>query len=422
MNTVQNPTGKVSGWLHARRQMKGFSFLIIRNRHGLTQVVASDSVCSCLADCHLETVVEIEGNWVAQKDGVRELQATHITVISRVAEPPPVAINHPNLEASLPVSLDEAALTLRHPQRRAIFELHGIVTAAFRHQLRSNEFVEIHTPKLVSGATEGGANVFEVKYFEQSAFLAQSPQFYKQTMVGVFERVFEIGPVFRAEPHATVRHLAQYTSMDVEVGFIKSHREIMAIAEGVLRVIFDEITKHPVSRILGIEAPVLSGEIPILEFHDAHELAAQRLGSTQHLGEPDLAPEEERVIGEWGLEQGSALVFIEGYPLLKRPFYTHPGTEHLTVDASNSFDLLFNGLELITGGQRLHDHNAYLAALESRGMCADDFESYLRVFRYGMPPHGGFAIGLERLLMQLLGCKNIRETTLFPRDRNRLTP
>ena len=422
MNSVQNLTGELRGWLHARRQMKGFSFLIIRNRHGLTQVVASDALCSPIADCHLETVLEIEGEWVAQKRGTDELHASKIHVISRVEEPPPVALNHPALDVTLPVLLDEAALTLRHPQRRALFELHGIVTSAFRDDLRHKEFVEIHTPKLVSGATEGGANVFEVRYFEQTAFLAQSPQFYKQTMVGVFERVFEIGPVFRAEPHATVRHLAQYTSMDVELGFIASHRDVMSVAEGVLRAIFGAISSSTAAEVLGIVAPELPADIPILEFHDAHEIAAERLNSNVHIGEPDLAPEEERVIGQWGLEQGSALVFVEGYPLMKRPFYTHPGTGHLSAEASNSFDVLFNGLELITGGQRLHHHADYLAALQSRGLEPNSFESYLQVFKYGMPPHGGFAIGLERLIMQLLGLQNIRETTLFPRDRNRLTP
>jgi nondiscriminating aspartyl-tRNA synthetase len=263
---------------------------------------------------------------------------------------------------------------------------------------------EIFTPKLVAAASESGANLFGVDYFGRTAYLAQSPQFYKQLMVGVFERVYEVGPVFRAEPHHTGRHLAQYTSLDVEVGFISDHRDVMAVAREVVAGMVEAAGRATVD-----------GEIPAVHFADALRIA----GAPDD--EPDLAPAHERAVGEWASrEYGSDFVFVTGYPLAKRPFYTHPDPDR--PEYSNSFDLLFRGMELITGGQRLHRYEDYVEALGERGLPLEPYRSYVDAFRYGMPPHGGFAIGLERFVARLLRLGNVREAAAFPRDRTRLEP
>lgn len=275
----------------------------------------------------------------------------------------------------------------------------------------------------MEAATEGGANVFGVKYFEGQAYLAQSPQFYKQIMVGVFERVFEVGPVFRAEPHDTIRHINEYVSLDVELGFIQDHRDVMAVLTKVIRGILAHLETHYATELALLEArlPVAPPEFPAIYFPDAQELILQKWGEDCR-GEPDLAPQHERWLGEWAqAEHGSDFLFVVGYPMGKRPFYTHPNPADPRY--SNSFDLLFRGTELVTGGQRLHLYQDYLDSAAGRGYTdLKPFETYFEAFKYGMPPHGGFAIGLERFIMQLLGLENIRLATLFPRDLTRLAP
>jgi nondiscriminating aspartyl-tRNA synthetase len=268
----------------------------------------------------------------------------------------------------------------------------------------------------VESATESGANVFAVDYFGRPAYLAQSPQFYKQQLVGVFERVYEVGPVFRAEPHDTVRHLAEYRSLDVELGFIRDHRDVLGVLREVLAGMVEAVAgKERALARTGARLPVVPEEIPVVHFADALALVGAPAG------EPDLAPEHERALGEWALaEHGSELLAVEGYPMAKRPFYTHPQPDDPRW--SNSFDLLFRGLELVTGGQRLHRPSAYDAAIRARGEDPATYASYLQAFEHGMPPHGGFAIGLERWTARLTGVSNIREVTLFPRDLHRLTP
>jgi nondiscriminating aspartyl-tRNA synthetase len=293
-------------------------------------------------------------------------------------------------------------VALRHPSLKERFAVSAAAVRGFRSTLDAMGFTEVHTPKIVASATESGANVFGVDYFGRPAYLAQSPQFSKQALVGVFERVYEVGPVFRAEPHDTARHLAQYTSLDVELGFIHDHRDVMAVLRAVLAG-------------MAAESPVpltVPGEIPEIPFASALEL----LGVSAD--EPDLAPAHERALSEWARrEHGSEFLFVTGYPMAKRPFYTHP--DPARPGYSNSFDLLFRGMELVTGGQRLHRHADYLEVL---GEAAPEYADYLRAFAHGMPPHGGFAIGLERWTARLLGVANVREVTLFPRDLNRLTP
>ncbi|HRI56414.1 MAG TPA: aspartate--tRNA(Asn) ligase, partial [Anaerolineae bacterium] len=294
--------------------------------------------------------------------------------------------------------------------------------AGFRAVLGARGFTEIQTPKIVASATESGSNVFQLDYFGRPAYLAQSPQFYKQIMVGVFERVFEVGPVFRAEPHDTTRHVNEYVSLDVEFGFIENHFTVMALVREVIAGILSRLENNCAAELALLEArlPVTPAAIPHIHFAEAQELILQRHGVDVR-GEPDLSPQDERWLGAWAQEQrGSDFLFVTGYPMVKRPFYTHPDPGR--PGHSNSFDLLFRGAELITGGQRLHRYGDYLAALERAGYPTAPFESYLEAFRCGMPPHGGFAIGLERLLMQLLELPNLRLATLFPRDLSRVAP
>jgi nondiscriminating aspartyl-tRNA synthetase len=378
------------GWLHRQRQLSRVSFLIVRDRAGLAQVVVDDAT-----ELMPETVLEVEGLAVAneQAPGGVEVHEPQLRVLTEPAAAPPIELHRPELKESLPTRLDAAAVALRHPVVRERFRVAARAVAAFRTTLDGLGFTEIQTPKIVASATEGGANVFRLDYFGRDAFLAQSPQFYKQTMVGVFERVYEVGPVFRAEPHETGRHLAEYVSLDAELGFIRDHRDVIALVRDVVLAMIDAAGGTPPE------------DAPIVRFEDV------RTGD-----EPDLSPEDERRI----CAEHGELVFVEGFPTAKRPFYTHPDPER--PEWSRGFDALYRGLEIVTGGQRLHRYADYSAALAARGLDESPFAAYLDAFRYGMPPHGGFALGLERFTAQLLGLGNVRETTLFPRDRGRLLP
>jgi|694.fasta_scaffold111717_3 nondiscriminating aspartyl-tRNA synthetase len=417
----------VQGWLHAVRRLGGVNFLLLRDGWGTVQAVTeqeADLAPITQAELQTESLIALEGLVVAsaQAPGGVELQQLQITVLTPVREALPVLISKREVKAQLPVLLDHAVVTNRHPGRRALFRLSAGVMAAFRGYLNSIGFTEIQTPKVVASATESGANVFAIDYFGRPAYLAQSPQFYKQIMVGVFERVFEVGPVFRAEPHATARHLSEYVSMDLELGFIENHFTVMGVLRNLLDHIFTTLQSQYSAELalVGANLPTVPATIPHLHFSEAKELVYQLYGVDER-NEPDLSPQEERWLGAWAQsEHGSDFLFVTGYPMSKRPFYTHPDPARPAY--SNSFDLLFRGIELVTGGQRLHRYEDYLAALAARKLSTEPFVGYLEAFRYGMPPHGGLAIGLERLLMQLTGAANLRETTLFPRDLSRLTP
>jgi nondiscriminating aspartyl-tRNA synthetase len=417
---------RLAGWLHTLRRMGGINFLVLRDVRGTAQIVIDTPEALAALDGLLpETVLSIEGAVVAepQAPGGMEVRSPIIEVLSPVREAAPIGLNKPVLKTSLPVFLDHAVIGLRHPQKRALFRLSAGIMAGYRATLNGLGFTEIQTPKLVASATEGGANVFAVKYFERTAYLAQSPQFYKQIMVGVFERVYEVGPVFRAEPHDTIRHINEYVSLDLEMGFIRNHLDVMAVLTQVVAGIIGHLKTAyaPELALLDVNLPAVPAQIPAIYFPEAQELILQRWGEDCR-GEPDLAPQHERWLGEWAQkEHGSDFLFVVGYPMEKRPFYTHPNPADPRY--SNSFDLLFRGTELVTGGQRLHLYQDYLDAAARKGykdLAA--FETYLETFKFGMPPHGGFAIGLERFIMQLLGLDNIRLATLFPRDLNRLAP
>ncbi len=417
---------RLAGWLHTLRRLGGINFLVLADGRGMAQcVVDTPQALAGLDGLLPETVLAVEGVVVAepQAPGGFELRAPAFEILSPVRDGLPFPLNKPEVKAGLPVFLDHAVIGLRHPGKRALFRLSAGVMAGFRATLNGLGFTEIQTPKLVAAATEGGANVFGVDYFGQAAYLAQSPQFYKQIMVGVFERVYEVGPVFRAEPHDTVRHINEYVSLDVEMGFIRDHRDVMAALTAVVRGILAHLQTACAVELAALEVrlPAAPEPFPAIFFPEAQELIFQRWGE-ECRGEPDLAPQHERWLGEWAQEQfGSDFLFVTGYPMAKRPFYTHPNPADPRY--SNSFDLLFRGTELVTGGQRLHLYQDYLDSAAARGYTdLTPFESYFEAFKYGMPPHGGFAIGLERFIMQLLGLDNVRLATLFPRDLNRLTP
>jgi nondiscriminating aspartyl-tRNA synthetase len=413
----------IAGWLHRRRELKSVTFLIVRDRSGLAQVVLRDDA-EAPPGLTEETVIEVRGVVAAnpQAPGGAELISPVITALSGPAEPPPLEIYRPAITAGLPAILDGAPTSLRHPVLRAGSELAAATVAGFREALDGLGFTEIHTPKIVESATESGANVFGIDYFGRPAYLAQSPQFYKQALVGVFERVYEVGPVFRAEPHDTARHLAQYTSLDAELGFIEGQRDVMAVLRETIAGMVTGVRQRAGAAVglLEISLPEVPDPIPDIHFADAQELIAAQAGWDPR-GEPDLSPADERWLGEWARREfGSEFLFVTGYPMAKRPFYTHP--DPARPGYSNSFDLLFRGLELVTGGQRLHRHADYLAALDRLGADPAAYASYLQVFAHGMPPHGGFAIGLERWTARLTGAANVRQVTLFPRDLHRLSP
>jgi nondiscriminating aspartyl-tRNA synthetase len=415
---------RVAGWLHHQRQLARVAFALVRDRRGIVQVVVEDAGLRAELDAlPPETVLAVEGTAVRsdQAPGGVEVHDPSIEVISRpVGTPLPFELRRPELNAQLPTLLDHAAAALRHPRRRAVTRVAAASVAGFRDALDALDFTEVHTPKLVASATETGATVFSVDYFGGRAYLAQSPQFYKQTMVGALERVYEVGPVFRAEPHDTARHLAEYTSLDAELGFVRDHTDVMAVLRATLAGMVDAVrTRAAVDlALLAVDPPEVPAEIPSVDFTDAQHMIEADTGEPT-VGEADLAPAHERWIGDWAQRQhGCDFVFVTGYPQAKRPFYTHP--DPARPGFTNSFDLLFRGIEVVTGGQRIHRYDDVVAALGDQD--PSPLAGYLDAFRYGMPPHGGFAIGLERWTARLVGAANVREVTLFPRDLNRLTP
>jgi nondiscriminating aspartyl-tRNA synthetase len=346
-----------------------------------------------------------------------------VKVISAVKEDIPIEINKKDLNVNLDTLLDNRTLTLRAPKQRAIFKVQSTLLSAFREFLLSEDFTEIASPKIVEeGLETGGAEMFEVKYFKKKAFLAQSPQMYKQIMVGVFERVFEASPMFRAEKHNTARHINEYMSLDLEMGFIESYEDVMDLEERFLNFLIDKLNAECKEEfeLLGATIPAKPKKIPRLKLTEVQEILEKEYGE-KCVGEPDLEPKHEREISEYAKEKlGSEFLFVTHYPSKKRPFYTYDDPK--SPKETLSFDMLFRGVEVTTGGQRLHLYSDYIKKLKERGLDPAGFADYLEVFKYGMPPHGGLAIGAERLTEKLLGLENVREASLFPRDINRLRP
>jgi nondiscriminating aspartyl-tRNA synthetase len=418
-------TVRLCGWIHAVRKLGRIAFVVVRDGWGTLQIVASKDALRPLSEANagLESVVAVSGRLAANEeapDGVELVDPT-FEVIVAVRAPLPVPLGAGLEQAKLPSLLDHAATVLRDPSRRAVLEIAAAAVRGFRAMLEAEGFTEVFTPKIVESATESGANVFALRYFDREAYLAQSPQFYKQMMVGVFERVFEVAPVFRAEPHATVRHLSEYMSLDVELGFIRDHLDVVTVLRQVLERMLEEVQIGASSAVacVGARLPPIPAELPRIDFAEGRAMLAS--AGEGPLEAPDLAPAEERWLGQWARrEHGSDWLVVTGYPLRKRPFYTHP--DPARPQASNSFDLLFRGTELVTGGQRLHRIDEVEAALDAAGIGHELLDGYLEAFRYGMPPHGGFAIGLERFVAQLVGLPNVRLARAFPRDPHRMAP
>lgn len=414
-------TVSLHGSIYKIRKMSGFSFVILRTARYTVQCVCERQ--EIMSQLQEEACVELTAR-VVQEERARtgaELHIVGIRILSRPQEQMPIVMNQKQIDTSLENRLDYRPLTLRNEKERAIFKIQEGLVRGFRKFFEEEGFTEIHSPKLVCEGAEGGANIFQMDYFGRKAFLAQSPQFYKQMMVGVFERVYEIGPVFRAEKHDTSRHLNEYTGVDFEMGYIQSFRELMETETRMLRTAF-RLLREEYSyelELLKARLPEVK-EIPAVRFSEAKALVKERTG--RESGEShDFEPEEEKLLSEIILaETGSEFVFVTHYPIAKRPFYAMEDAENR--EETLSFDLIFRGLEITTGGQRIHDYGMQVEKMKARRMNVDAFESFLMMHRHGMPPHGGLGIGLERLTARLLEFENVRSASLFPRDIHRLTP
>lgn len=415
---------KVNGAVHAVRDLSRVAFVLLRKRDGILQCVWDKEECPPLPDwikegAYLEAAGELTRSEKAP--GGVEIRMDEVKCLSCPAAPLPLAVGKWKLDCSLETKLDLRPIALRNIRERAKFKIQEGIVRGFREYLTEQGFTEIHTPKIGAKGAEGGANIFRLDYFHHPAVLQQSPQFYKQIMAGVFDRVYETAPVFRAEKHSTKRHLNEYTSLDFEMAYIDGFQEIMAMETGILQNIMRLLKAEYAKELetLRIELPC-ADRIPCVSFKEAKELAAEAY--RRPMKNPyDLEPEEEQLIGRYFKDTyGADFVFITHYPGKKRPFYAMDDPQDPAVTLS--FDCLFRGMEITTGGQRIHEYAQLLEKMETRGMTGEGMEPYLTAFRCGMPPHGGLGIGLERFTMQLVQEENVRETTLFPRDLSRLEP
>jgi len=416
----------IKGWVYNIREHGKIAFADIRDRSGLIQVV--DETGS-LSGVKPEYVVEI---WGKVKDrgekyinnkietGKVEIEVNKVKVLE-VSRDLPFEINKPKLDVSLPVMLDYRNATLRNLRVASVFKLQAVIVKAFREYMYENCFTEIQVPTIVATATEGGSQVFGVDYFDRKAYMAQSPQFYKQIMVSIFERVFTLAHAYRAEPSVTTRHLTEYTGLDVEMGFIDSWTEVMLMADGLVKHIFSTIQKEcgQILKDYEIDVPKTAKVTPVVKLTEAQQIIFDRT-KRDIRGEPDMDPEGEREICRWAAEEkGSDLVFISHFPTKKRPWYTYPDPE--SPEETLSFDLIGKGVEWITGGQRINNYDQLVSNIKKMGANPADFEiPYLQAFRFGTPAEGGFCIGLERITQNMLGLENIREACLYPRDMERI--
>lgn len=422
-------TVAVRGWLHKRRDLGGMVFAVLRDRSGVVQAIIMDKAeQDKLSGLQNGTVLSISGEVVEEPRAVGgvELHSPVLTIISAVDEVMPIEIDKPldHKSENFDVLFENRAVGLRNLNERAIFRVQAALGRAFREYFEERSFTEIHTPKLLAGATEGGAEVFKTDYFGQDATLAQSPQFYKQMMVGVFERVFEMGPVYRAEPSVTTRHMSEYISLDAEVGFI-NFDDLLSMVSGLLNHMVDYAWKNCEAELTLLKAkkPVLPTDIPRLKMADVHEMYQKATGE-KAVGEKDLFPAEERWICEYAAKElGSEAVFITDWPASEMKFY------HLADDEQPEIalraDLLFRGVEIVTTSMREHRYDRLVDQLKKIANGdpeSDGFKYFISAFKFGMPPHGGFGMGLERVTQELIGLGNVKEASLFPRDTKRLAP
>ena len=409
------------GWVHKIRNLSNVSFVMLRDKSGIIQLVCTKEQIKGL---RLENSIEVKGVVIENKKSLNgmEIEVRTINVKGKVYyDKLPFEIQSYKDRALLETNLDYRTISLRIPKKKAIFKIQNEIEDAFRSYFKSHDFEEIHTPKIINSGTEGGSEMFTVDYFGRRAFLAQSPQFYKQMMVGSgFERVFEVGYAYRAELHNTWRHLNEYVSLDVEMGFIKDEKELMEVEENFLRYMFKHVkeTCSEELKLFNIELPE-ELVIPRIPLDKAQEILLKEFGKMSPVGNIDN--EGEALFYKYVKEKyGCDFVFLTDYPTVKRPMYAMECEDN--HEMTKSFDLIYKGVEITTGGQRIHDYEMLKAKMERLGLKIEDFTFYLDTFKYGMPPHGGFAIGLERITMQMLELGNIREASLFPRDMKRLMP
>jgi nondiscriminating aspartyl-tRNA synthetase len=417
-------TVRLRGSIYKIRLMSGFAFVLLRMRRTLLQCIYSETFSDFSIDgLKEETSVIAVGEVIAEERSRTgyEVRLKQMNILSSPSEELPVVINNKIVDTSIETLLDYRPITLRNEKERAIFKLQEGICRGFREFLSGSQFTEIHSPKIVYAGAEGGANIFRLEYFGREAYLAQSPQFYKQMMVGVYEWVYEIAPVFRAEKHDTSRHLNEYIGVDLEMGYIEDFTELMQLETAMLKYTLEYLSESYSSELslLKVKVPRIE-EIPAISFHEAKQLISSEY-HREIKDMEDFEPEEEKLLCELIQKRtGSELVFVTHYPTKKRPFYAMEDPDHPEV--TFSFDLLFRGLEITTGGQRIHDYQKQVEKLVARGLNPEAFDSYLMLHKYGIPPHGGLGLGLERFTSRLLEQNNVRYSSLFPRDLKRLIP
>lgn len=401
------------------RKMGAITFIIVQDYSGTVQTVWEKEIKVGVGEA-----VKIEG--LVKKDdraknGV-EVSGQEMVVVSTNREELPYDFASKDLNLQLNTLLDLRTLSLRHPKVQAIFRLYDLLLEAYEKVMREEGFTEIKTPKILEAASEGGANFFKIKYFDQDAYLAQSPQFYKQIMVGVFERVFEIGPVFRAEPHFTTRHVNEYVSLDAEMGFIENFQDVMVMLNKVLAKIFIHLKEKGQSSLaeLGVEIAPVPEKIPQIKLAELRKIVKEKY-NYEIPASTDIDPEGERLACRWAKEEhNSDFVFVTNYFWKDKPFYTMPSDDK--QEETEGFDLLFRGTEIATGSQRIHDYEMLLKNMTAKGIKPDGMKHYLDTFKFAMPPHGGWGLGSERIIQLMLGLGSVKEAVLFPRDVKRLNP
>lgn len=425
---------KLSGWVHIRRDHGKLIFIELRDRSGSLQLVIlldKPGLIDIAKDVRSEFAIEIVGKvkerpGKAQSEGSStggvEIEVETMEVVGKPVGELPIDISKPELDLNLDTLLNNRTLALRNEKVKAIFETYSELLKAYDDAMRADGFMEIKTPKILGSATEGGANVFKIKYFEQEAFLAQSPQFYKQAGISAFERVFEVGTVFRAEPHFTARHVNEYTGFDAEMGFIEGFEDVMAELEKTMQHMFRHIgtTCAKQLELYGASVPK---EVPIPRIRLSEAIEILKKEFNKDIENEDIDGEGERMICEYVKRKyDSDLVFLTHYPFHVRPFYSMPSKDNPKY--TETYDLLFRGIEIASGGQRIHDYTMLVENMQKKGLdsTAEGYQSYLDVFRNGVPPHGGWGLGSERIVQKILGLGSIKEAVLYPRDVKRLTP
>ncbi|MDP1834215.1 MAG: aspartate--tRNA(Asn) ligase [Candidatus Moranbacteria bacterium] len=422
---------KLQGWVNIRRDHGKLIFIDLRDRSGKIQMVIipdKEDAHRAAKEIRSEYIIEVEGLVKARPGGAKnekiptggvEIEVERLDVISKPEVELPVDISVEELNLNLDTLLDNRTLVLRNEKVKAIFKIYAEMIGAYARIVKQEGFLEIKTPKILDSATEGGANFFKIKYFDKDAYLAQSPQFYKQAGVGIFERVFEVGSVFRAEPHYTTRHVNEYIGLDAEMGFIGGFEDVMAELEKVMAYVMVEVSRNCQNELEAYGAQIMPVEkIPRMKLTEALDILDKEYG--KKMDEVDIDAEGERLICEWVKKNhNSDFVFLTHYPTNIRPFYSMPSPD---PQYTETFDLLFMGVEIASGGQRIHNYGQLVASMKKHKLDPEEFRHYLDIFKYGIPPHGGWGLGSERIVQKILGLGSIKEAILFPRDVKRLTP